>query len=857
MKTTKTPNIRLSQDIEPTRYKLFLKPNLETFLFTGEETITIILHKPTKTIILHSVDLKIKNVVWRDANNTVQKGTVSYDKKTETAIFTFSKPLATGVGELSLSFSGVLGENLRGFYRSKYTVNGEEFYMATTQFESTDARRAFPSFDEPAFKAIFDVTLQIPPLTTAISNTLETDIIEHEGGYKVVNFAPTPKMSTYLLAFVVGQFEYIEKKTKKGVIVRVFTTPGKKKQGEFALDVAVRCLEFYEDYFAIAYPLPVLDLIAVPDFAAGAMENWGAVTYRETAILVDDVHSSAANKQWVALVVAHELAHMWFGDLVTMEWWTHLWLNEGFASYIEYLAVDELFPEWDMWTQFVQLDHAGALSLDGLKNTHAIEIDVHHPDEISEIFDAVSYAKGASVIRMLAAYLGKNDFRDGLRTYLKEHSYANAATVDLWAAFEEVSGKPVRSMMQNWTRKPGYPFIRIKEKGKDLQLTQQRYFSSSVAAREEKDTTVWSIPFSVVTKKENESATYFMDAKSLHIPKPEGESWMKLNKEETSFIRVDYPTSFLQKLANPIAEKKLSAVDRFGIIRDAFDLSQTGYLPTSEALSLVAHYKDEDNYIVWSEIASQLGSIKNLISDKPYFDQFLVFAEKLFTPIAHHMGWEKKKGEPHTHILLRSLALFSSGFYGNKEIIKKAQTMFEKLQKDKTPIEADIRSVVYNLVAKNGGEKEYSLFEQMYHKEPMQEEKERLSKALCFFSDKKLLQKALKFSFSDAVRLQDSFIMVTYVWMNPKGKVLAWEFVQQHWDDILRKYGAGGHLLPRFISPAKVFSSKEKAAEVRAFFKAHKAPGAQRTVEQVIEKIYANHEWLSKDEQGIKQFLHV
>jgi puromycin-sensitive aminopeptidase len=585
MKNATKQSIRLSTDIEPSRYKLLLKPNLEKFTFTGEETITIKLHKPTATITLHAVDLDITNVVWKDKKQTVQ-GKVSYNKKTETATFAFPKKLSAGEGEVSLLFSGVLGENLRGFYRSKYMVNGQEYYMATTQFESTDARRAFPSFDEPSMKAIFDVTLMIPPLTTAISNTLETDISEHESGYRIVNFAPTPKMSTYLLAFVVGQFEYIEKKTKRGVVVRVFVTPGKKKQALFALDTAVKSLEFYEDYFAISYPLPVLDLIAVPDFAAGAMENWGAVTYRETAILVDDLHSSAANKQWVALVIAHELAHMWFGDLVTMEWWTHLWLNEGFASYIEYLAVDKLFPQWDMWSQFVQMDHGGALSLDGLKSTHAIEVDVHHPDEISEIFDAVSYSKGASVIRMLAAYLGEKDFRDGLRHYLKKHAYANASTTDLWESFEKISGKPVRSMMQNWTRKPGYPYVRVEEKGVDIRLTQQRYFSSSIEARKEKDTTVWSIPIAVRRQTKKQPIQIFMDKKAVHLPKTENSEWIKLNTEETSFIRVDYPATFLKRFATPIATKELSAIDRFGIIRDAFDLSQTGYLPTKEALEL-------------------------------------------------------------------------------------------------------------------------------------------------------------------------------------------------------------------------------------------------------------------------------
>src|SRR3989338_2676344 len=303
-------------------------------------------------------------------------------------------------------------------------------------------------------------------------------------------------MSTYLLAFIVGDFEYIEGKSEDGTLVRVFTTPGKKDQAKFALEVAKKCMDFYEDYFKIAYPLPVLDLIAIPDFAAGAMENWGAVTYRESTILVEEEKSSVGNKQWVALVIAHELAHQWFGNLVTMEWWTHLWLNEGFASFIEYLAIDHIFPDWDIWTQFVSTEMADAFSLDALKNTHPIEVEVGHPAEISEIFDKVSYSKGASVLRMLWKYLGEKDFQKGLQHYLKRHAYGNAQTEDLWKALEEVSGKPVGKFMKNWTSKAGHPVINVKIKNQKskIELRQSRFFSSPISKRQTEDDTIWAIP---------------------------------------------------------------------------------------------------------------------------------------------------------------------------------------------------------------------------------------------------------------------------------------------------------------------------------------------------------------------------
>ncbi|MBI2022577.1 hypothetical protein HYS97_01875, partial [Candidatus Daviesbacteria bacterium] len=419
-------SVRLPAHIKPERYQLMLRPDLENFTFSGEETIELILEREAKEITLHSQEIEIESAEFIHQGKTNFASKITYQPEDETATFNFPKSLKKGKGELVLKFKGILNDKLRGFYRSRYSHEGQDKYLATTQFEATDARRAFPSFDEPSKKAIFDVTLMIPANTIAISNTIEKNVWEHESGYKVVEFEPTPKMSTYLLAFIVGDLEYIEGKTKRGVLVRVFTTPGKKEQGRFALNTAIKMLEFYEEYFKIPYPLPVSDLIAIPDFAAGAMENWGAVTYRETALLIDEANSSAVNRQRVAVVIAHELAHMWFGDLVTMEWWTHLWLNEGFASYIEYLAVDHVFPEFDIWTQFIHMDQGTALKLDSLENTHPIEVEVFHPSEISEIFDKVSYSKGASIIRMLAQFLGPKDFREGLRHYLKTHEYLNS-----------------------------------------------------------------------------------------------------------------------------------------------------------------------------------------------------------------------------------------------------------------------------------------------------------------------------------------------------------------------------------------------------------------------------------------------
>ncbi len=893
-------NVRLPGHVRPERYKIMLRPNFEDFTFEGEETIYLTLEKSAKEIILHSVDLEILSVEWIHKSKEVWAGKISYDKKGETATFTFPKNLQKGKGELKLKFKGFLNDKMRGFYRSKYMVDGIDKHLVTTQFEATDARRAFPCFDEPSQKAIFDVTLMVPSHTTVISNTIESAIREHEAGVKIVEFEPTPKMSTYLLAFIVGEFENIEGERGNGELVRVFTTHGKKEQARFALDVAKRCMDFYEEYFDIPYPLPVLDMIAIPDFAAGAMENWGAVTYRESTLLIDEERSSTANKQWVAMVIAHELAHQWFGNLVTMEWWTHLWLNEGFASFIEYLAIDHIFPEWDIWTQFVGTELADALHLDSLKNTHPIEVEVGDPAQISEIFDKVSYSKGASILRMLWKYLGEEDFRDGLRHYLKKHAYGNASTGDLWEALSEVSGKNVGKIMANWTSKPGHPLISVKEKvkSKKLELTQNRFFISPVSKEESNDKTVWSIPLSMtlrgasatkqsftrhpefisgseIPKQVRNDETMLMDKKSMVW---DGKG--KLNMGEVSLVRVDYPHQYLKSLEEDVKSGKLSAPDRLGLIRDTFGLAQSGGSPTSLALELALSYIDEEDFTVWSEVTSHLSQIDSLLVYEPFYEDYKSFGRHIFGRIAKKLGWEKRKGEKHTDVLLRGMVLYQLGKFGDKEVIKKTQELFAihtslrgaSATKQSTNVkeiaslpsvarndrnfklDPDLRGVVYNLVAENGGMEEFNTLIKMYKEEDNQQEKDRIGRALGLFKNRALLKKTLAFSISKDVRYQNTLGIISSVWGNPKGRYLAWEFVKKNWNLLKERY-AGGHYFTRVFQPAGDFTKVSDAIDIKSFVKKNPIPEARRTISQALERIYSNAEWLKRDRDKIKNFL--
>lgn len=843
----KPKSVRLDTNIKPNRYTLKIKPDLEAFKFDGYEVIDISIEKPASIITLHSKDINIQSAQVTKGIQFQFAVKIEYNTKEETVTFAFPKPIS-GKVKLSLIFSGIISENLRGFYRSRYTIGGETKYLATTQFEATDARRAFPCFDEPSQKAIFDVSLIIPDGHTAISNTLPTQITEHEGGYKIVEFAPTPRMSTYLLAFIIGKFEYIEKYTKDGVQVRVFTTPGKKHQAQFALDVACKSLEFYNEYFDIPYPLPILDLIAIPDFESGAMENWGAVTFRETAILVDEENSSLSNKQWVAIVVAHELAHQWFGNLVTMEWWTDLWLNEGYASYMENLCVDHMFPDWKIWDFYLSDRYSAALRLDSLANSHPIEVHVHHPDEINEIFDMVSYAKGSAVIRQLAEYLGHDKFRDGLRYYLKKHSYKNTETIDLWSAFEKVSKKPVGKIMESWTKKTGYPLVTLDKKKKSFSISQERFFSSRISAKKNKEKTLWQIP--IRYESNGEPMKTLLTKKSSPLI---GASVGKVNLSESSFIRVRYDKDTILKLKDEIEKGTMSVADRLGIIRDLFTLAEGGYIPTQEALEFALVYKNETEYIVWSEIATGINRVYNIIKDEAYKKNYEKYALSLFSPLAERMGWHHIKGEDSSNIFLRNLALSNASAYGDKKITKDALALFSNRKSNTIP--SDIRGVVYGIIARNGGEKEWKTFETLYKDEELHEEKDRYARALVSFKDKKLLTKTLKFVLSGEVRNQDAPHIIVGVWQNSYGRDLAWKFTKVNWKIMLKKFGEGGHFLSRILSPLGNHTKMQDLADAKKFFAKNPAPGAERTLEQAYERIASNSAWLKADKNNIKKWL--
>ena len=847
--TKKKKDVRLSKDVVASVYDIKLHPDLENFTFAGEETIALNIKKSTKTITLHSKEIDIDVVNLKKGREMIFADKISYQAKDETATFHFKKAIRPGRYKLEIYFKGILNDKMRGFYRSSYIWQGQVHHMATTQFEATDARRAFPCFDEPAHKAVFHVSLVVPKGKTAISNTLPVSKIEHEAGFEVVRFAPSPKMSTYLLAFIVGDFEYIEKKSKRGVKVRVLTTPGKKHQARFALDTTVKVLDFYEKYFDIPYPLDTLDTIAIPDFQSGAMENWGAITYRESAVLVDETHSSTSNKEWVALVIAHELAHQWFGNLVTMEWWTHLWLNEGFASYIEYLAVDKIFPKWNIWMKFLNNDLGVAFKLDALANTHPIEVEVHHPDEIGEIFDAVSYSKGASVIRMLADYIGEKNFRDGLRYYLKKHSYKNTETIHLWEAFEKVSKKPVEKIMRNWTSRSGYPLVEVSKNKDKVELSQSRFFSSPLSQKKNKENTTWQIPLLI---QEGRKKTDFLLEKKRDTLLTKS-SLVKVNETQSSVCRVLYSEELLEEIKEEILSGKASTALRLGIIRDLFALAEAGKISTIVVLRFLEAYRKEENYNIWAEISAGLGKVKQMLAKTKAEEGLNRFIISLYSPVYKKLGWSKKKSESNADTLLRSMVIAQLGACGEERVIVQARKKFAQLKRG-WHIDPDLRSAIYSIVASSGKEKDYRALVKMYKEEELHEEKNRIGASLGRFKDERILCKVVEFSISKNVRIQDTAGILTYVGLNPAGRMIWLKFMKYNWQTLLERY-AGGHTLSRLVKGISHSFEEKNLKYFKDFIKKNKTPGAERAVEQVLEQLESNIAWAKRDKKEIASFL--
>lgn len=838
---------RLSPNIKPLQYNIRIQPNLADFNFAASEVIGLEALKPTKTLVLHAAELKVQHakLVIGNASYTAK---ISYQTKTETVTFTFSKSVQ-GKAKLYLEFTGLIGEQLRGLYRSKYLHQGREKYLATSQFEATDARRFIPCFDEPAHKAKFTLEVIVPKNLQVISNTIEQSVKPHEPGYKIVRFASTPKMSSYLLALIIGELEHLKGKSKRGVQIRVHTTPGKKSQAKFALEFTKRALDYLEDYFGIPYPLPVLDLLAIPDFSAGAMENWGAITFRETLLLVDDVHSPFSQKQRVAEVIAHELVHQWFGNLVTMEWWTHLWLNESFATYMAYLVVDAIYPDWQYWTKFALDEQAFALQQDSLHATHPIEVAVKHPEEISEIFDAISYSKGASVLRMLASYIGTDNFRKGLSSYLKKHSYKNTSSIHLWQAFEKASGLPVQRVMKVWTTESGFPVLFAQFKNNQLTLTQSKFNQLS----RNKSKQLWPIPLSIQTSQSEIGKPILISKRVSKVSTSGQLEFINLDYQDTSLTVVRYDIGLLARLLPKVQDKSLETLDRLALIRDSFLLTKSGQLPTELYLETLQFLEQETSFVIWSEVAKNFAQLERMLAGTSAEAGLKKYEQKLFSQVlsSKAVGFRQQKNESQNISLLRGVAFLAAGLSGDRSVINIANQMFNRGLKHLDP---NLRSAVYTVVAKHGSNSQVEQLIKLYQTSQLAIEKQQVLFALINGCQSKHQTKVLELIYSHEVRDQDRAFAVAASLMNPSLKIFAWQSLVANWGMLYQKY-AHTKMSGTLLAGAQSFNTPQEVKKLQEFLKGKKLPGAKQAIAQTLEKIQINLAWKNRDQKEIAKYF--
>jgi aminopeptidase N len=832
---------RLPQTVRPDHYTLLLTPDLKAATFTGDETIDVTLTEPSKTITLNAAEINFKSVTAAAAGAT-EAAAVSLDADKQQATFTFPQVLPAGKVHLAIAYGGILNNELRGFYLSKT----EKRNYAVTQFESTDARRAFPSFDEPAFKATFNVALTVDKGDTVISNTNQISDKPAGEDKHTIAFATTPKMSTYLVAFLVGDFKCVSG-ISDGTPIRACATPDKVELGKFALQASEFVLHYYNAYFGIKYPMPKLDMIALPDFEAGAMENFGAITYRETDLLIDPKTATLDQKKRVAVVVAHEMAHQWFGDMVTMQWWNNIWLNEGFATWMQTKATAAWHPEWH-YSQDDAVTLNATLNLDSLATTHAIRAEANTPGEINEMFDGISYGKGGAVLAMVENYLGKDTFRQGVHNYLAAHMYGNATAEDFWSAQTAASKKPVDKIMSSLIAQPGVPLLSFSDPSNSgVEVAQSRFYLDPTTKPGAPQT--WTLP--VCFKSGEAASCELLDSSKQQLQVPQA-SFLFPYAGARGYYRSVYPKAVYADIVKH-AETELTPEERIGVLGNEWALTRSDRATVGDYMNLVAALHGDPNAIVLRDAMGGIATIEDRIAATDEERAALqAWERKVFGPVYQAMG-AATADESQDKKQLRALLFGVLGAAKDPAVVAEARTLAEKYLADQNSVDPSLAQAAMGIAASNGDATLYDKVLALSASTNNPEVQTGMLFLSADFTDPALVTRTLDMVAAGKVRNQDSWILVAGLLRNRDTQQQAWTYIQEHWDAIHAQFTTSSGA--RIVSASGSFCSPEKHDEVLAFFKTHTVEASARSLKIAGDSINSCVQLRQAQEGSLKTWL--
>ncbi len=830
---------KLPKQVVPEKYSIRIKPNMEKLTFTGSEAVKIQVREPVNEIVLNALELQITTAAID--GKSVASAALKLDPKNETLTISLPEQLADGTHTLVLAFSGKINQQGQGLYYARYQEQGtgQQKTMLGTQFEATDARRMFPCWDEPSFRARFQLTAVVPENFLAVSNMpIESENKVPDG--KEVHFAMTPSMASYLNVFVAGELDLIETKSG-GTQIRVITTKGKAEWGRYALEASAQILQYYNEYFGVPYPLPKLDQIAVPGGFGGAMENWGGITYYESILLFDPEKSSDATKQTIYEVLAHEMAHMWFGDLVTMAWWDNLWLNEGFASWMGSKCTTHFNPQWEVWlekdvprdpTRRVGIAKERAMEGDALSTTHPIQQKISTEDEANSAFDDITYLKGQSFIRMLENFLGEKIFRDGIRKYIAKHKSSNTTTADLWNSLSEASGKTVDEIAAGWTEQPGFPVVKVSRKdGARAALEQERYTIHFPKAPELQ----WKIPLTY-SLGQNPPASSLMATKTAEIPEVPVDRPLKLNVDGAGYYRVQYDAASWKLLFNEFP--KLSAPNRVNLLSDAWSFVQANRAPLSLYFQAIQKLPATADLAEREQVMNAFDYIDRLILGTPARASFQSYARSNLRPHFDKLGWEPKSDEPPRSALLRADLIEALGNFGDEQIIAGCNERFQKYLTDPKSIPPDLRSAIFNVVGRYADEATWKKLHELGLKTTSSEEKQHYYDALAHATDPKLINRTLQIALTEELPTSRAVHLVSRVARCSEHPDIAWQFAKAHMKELLAKtdaLGANRYAPSLFV----FFSDPARIDEIQSYARKNLPTGSatDKAVAQAVDEI--------------------